>query len=68
MKEDNLFLMHVLIKFIAYSALACLLFQVFVFGKAKIPMWFLILVAVILIPTITIGNYYLFLYTKRRKK
>ena len=68
MKEDRLFLMGVLILFIVYSALACLLFQIFVFGKVKIPIWFLIMAAVVLIPVIIIGRYYIFAYIKRRKK
>jgi hypothetical protein len=68
MEDNKPFVLSVLIRFVAYSALACLLFQIFVFGKTKIPIGSMIIIVIALFTVLTIGNYYLFVYTKRRKK
>ncbi|RLF30084.1 MAG: hypothetical protein DRJ99_03105 [Thermoplasmata archaeon] len=68
MKEERLFLTGALILLIVYSVVACLLFQTFVFGRTKVSIWFLILIALILTPVIIIGRYYIFAYIKRRKR
>ena len=63
-----MFLTGALILLIVYSAVACLLFQTFIFGRIKVSIWFLIIIALILTPIIIIGRYYIFAYTKRRKR